>query len=77
MDYAILLISGVSRIEAQTETIWRILRKNNVPVFFFVNKMDSEVADIHKVLKQIWTNFTEDVCYIDESFINKEFLVYH
>lgn len=68
MDYAILIISGVDGIQAHTETVWELLRKNKVPVFFFINKMDREAADIDRVLNEIKTNLTKDVCLISKEF---------
>lgn len=68
MDYAILIISGVDGIQAHTETVWELLRKNKVPVFFFINKMDRETADIDRVLNEIKTNLTEDVFLISKEF---------
>ncbi len=68
MDYAILIISGVDGIQAHTETVWELLRKNKVPVFFFINKMDRETADIESVLNEIKTNLTEDVLLISKEF---------
>lgn len=40
MDCAILVISGTDGVQAHTETLWSLLRKNHVPTFLFVNKMD-------------------------------------
>lgn len=68
MDYAILIISGVDGIQAHTETVWELLRKNKVPVFFFINKIDRETADIESVLNEIKTNLTEDVFLISKEF---------
>ena len=35
MDYAVLLISSVEGIQAHTETVWDLLRRNRVPTIFF------------------------------------------
>lgn len=35
MDYAILIISGVDGIQAHTETVWELLRKNKSASFLF------------------------------------------
>ena len=40
LDYAILVISGTDGVQSHTETIWRLLRRYNIPTFIFVNKMD-------------------------------------
>jgi len=53
LDGAILVVSGVEGIEAQTYTIWNILQKKNVPVIFFINKMDRKGANYKNVLAQL------------------------
>lgn len=45
LDYAILVISGTDGVQSHTETLWHILKNNNIPVFIFVNKMDISSYD--------------------------------
>lgn len=40
LDYAILIISGADGIQGHTETLWKLLKRYQIPVFLFVNKMD-------------------------------------
>ncbi len=40
MDYAVLVISGTDGVQSHTETLWRLLKRYNIPTFIFVNKMD-------------------------------------
>ena len=40
VDMAVLVISGTDGVQSHTETLWRILRRYNIPAFIFVNKMD-------------------------------------
>lgn len=68
MDYAILIISAVEGVQGQTETIWHLLKKNGIPTFFFINKIDRAGADVEGTLEEIRANFTQDVCFITESF---------
>lgn len=70
MDYAIIIISAVEGMEGHTETVWELLRKHQVPVFFFINKIDRVGADVNKVIKDIQSNITKDVCPITDSFTN-------
>ncbi|MBT2571886.1 TetM/TetW/TetO/TetS family tetracycline resistance ribosomal protection protein [Planococcus sp. ISL-110] len=70
MDYAIIIVSAVDGIEGHTETVWQLLRKHKVPVFFFINKTDREGADPDQVLKEIRLNFSRDACDIKSSFQN-------
>lgn len=60
MDFAIVIISAVEGIQGHTETVWQLLRKHSIPVFFFVNKIDREGADVHRVLREIRENLTGD-----------------
>ncbi len=53
LDGAILVISGVEGIEAQTFTIWRALQEKNVPVIIFINKMDRKGANYDRVLGEL------------------------
>lgn len=50
MDYAIIIISAVEGIEGHTETVWDLLRKHQVPTFFFINKTDRVGADVQRVI---------------------------
>lgn len=72
MDYAILLISAVDGIQAHTETIWHILRKHNVPTFFFFNKMDREEASKEKILKDIQTYLSANAFYLPSTYMKEE-----
>ena len=45
LDCAILVVSGTDGVQSHTETLWKLLRKYDVPVFIFVNKMDMDGAD--------------------------------
>ena len=45
LDYAILVISGADGIQGHMETLWRLLKVYQIPVFLFINKMDQEGTD--------------------------------
>ena len=45
LDYAVLVISGTDGVQAHTETLWRLLRRSQVPIFLFVTKMDLPGCD--------------------------------
>lgn len=42
LDYAILVISGADGVQAHTKTLWKLLRKYEIPTFLFINKMDQD-----------------------------------
>lgn len=53
MDCAILVISGTDGVQSHTSTLWKLLRKYEVPVFIFVNKMDLIGADRASILEKL------------------------
>lgn len=53
LDYAVLVISGTDGVQSHTSTLWKLLRKYEVPVFIFVNKMDLVGADRSAVLDNL------------------------
>ena len=56
LDYAILVISGTDGVQNHTETLWRLLKRYNVPVFLFINKMDLN-ADHDAVMNELRYRF--------------------
>ena len=40
LDAAILVVSGTDGVQSHTRTLWRLLRRNHVPTFLFINKTD-------------------------------------
>lgn len=74
MDYAIVIISAVEGIQGQTDVIWELLRKHNIPTFFFINKVDRVGADVSRVLKEIKANLTEEVFLIDSTNFSDELI---
>ncbi|TBX60644.1 TetM/TetW/TetO/TetS family tetracycline resistance ribosomal protection protein [Bacillus mycoides] len=55
LDGAILVISAVEGVQAQTKILMRTLQKLNIPTILFVNKIDRSGANTEKVVKQIKT----------------------
>lgn len=55
MDYAIVILSAVEGVEGHTETVWQLLQKHRVPVFFFINKIDRVGADPERVINDLNT----------------------
>jgi ribosomal protection tetracycline resistance protein len=53
LDGAILVISTVEGVQAQTKILMRTLQKLNIPTILFVNKIDRSGANTEKVVKQI------------------------
>jgi small GTP-binding protein len=40
LDSAILIISGTDGVQSHTNTLYKLLKKKNIPTYIFVNKMD-------------------------------------
>lgn len=53
LDVAVLLISGSSGIQSHTKTLWSLLKRYDIPVFIFVNKMDMPDCDKDKLMTNI------------------------
>ena len=53
LDCAVLVISATDGVQAHTETLWKMLKRHNVPVFIFVNKMDLPDTDTEKIMKEL------------------------
>ena len=61
LDAAILVIDGSDGVQGDVYTLWRLLKRYEVPVFLFVNKMDQEGTDGEKLLKELRKRFGENV----------------
>lgn len=71
LDYAILVISITDGVTSYTRTLWYLLKRNKVPVFIFVNKIDAVGADKEKALADLQQNLSEscvDFSKIDDDF---------
>lgn len=53
LDYAILVINGMDGVQSHTDTLWKLLKRYEIPTFIFVNKMDMEGADKDAVFQNI------------------------
>lgn len=53
LDYAILAINGMDGVQSHTDTLWKLLKRYEIPTFIFVNKMDMEGTDKDAVFQNI------------------------
>lgn len=53
MDGAVLVVSAVEGVQAQTEVIWHALRRLGIPTLLYINKMDRVGADAERALADI------------------------
>ncbi len=59
LDYAVLVISGADGVQGHTVTLWRLLKRYDVPVFLFVNKMDREGTDRNALMEELKSRLDE------------------
>lgn len=53
LDAAILVISGADGVQGHTVTLWKLLKKYQIPTFLFINKMDQPGTEKEKILKDL------------------------
>lgn len=53
LDYAILLISGADGVQGHTLTLWKLLKRTQIPTFLFVNKMDQPGTDEKALMEEL------------------------
>ena len=71
LDYAILVINGSDGVQSHTKTVWRLLKKYEIPIFLFINKMDQPGNESGALLEELKEKLSEDcICFtaMDESF---------
>ena len=59
LDYAILVINGADGVQGHTRTLWRLLKRYQIPTFIFINKMDQLGTDKAKVLADLQNRLDE------------------
>ena len=70
LDYAILVINGADGVQAHTKTLWRLLKRYEIPVFLFVNKMDQQGCEKESILTQLKQELSD--CCIDFAVTDSE-----
>ncbi|MBP3384107.1 MAG: TetM/TetW/TetO/TetS family tetracycline resistance ribosomal protection protein [Firmicutes bacterium] len=53
LDYAFLVISGKDGVQGHTATLWKLLKKYEIPTFLFINKMDLEGTDKEALMENL------------------------
>jgi len=59
VDFAVVVVDAFEGIGVGTEKTWDLLRKENIPCLFFINKLDKENADYKQTLRDIRQNLTK------------------
>lgn len=56
-DGALMVISGKSGVSGGALKAWKLCNEKRLPVMIFVNKLDSDKANYHKILEQLKESF--------------------
>jgi ribosomal protection tetracycline resistance protein len=67
LDCAVLVLSAVEGIQAHTETIWYALQALNIPVIFFINKIDRMGANTQAVINKLKQEFSPDIILLNHA----------
>ncbi|MEI8349586.1 MAG: elongation factor G [Candidatus Omnitrophota bacterium] len=59
VDFAALVVDASGGVEVGTEKAWEIIRKENLPCFFIVNKIDKENTSYEKTVEDIRNGLTK------------------
>ena len=59
LDYAVLVINGMDGIQGHVLTLWKLLKRYQIPTFLFVNKMDQNGTDRGKLLAELQERLSE------------------
>lgn len=61
IDHAVLLISGADGVQGHTRTLWRLLKRYEIPTFLFFNKMDQPGTDKEQLLRECQEKLGENI----------------
>lgn len=61
-DTILICVDAVDGIQIGSIRAWKIAKKNNIPVAFYINGMDKEMANYEKVISQIQETYGKTVC---------------
>lgn len=67
LDYAILIISGSSGVQAHTATLFNLLKLYNIPTFIFINKTDVDSFNLQLVIDDIKNKLTGETLFLNSA----------
>ncbi len=53
VDSAVVLLCMTSGVEVGTEKVWEYISRENLPVIFFINRMDREGANFDEAVEEL------------------------
>jgi small GTP-binding protein len=65
LDGAVLIVSAVEGVQAQTEVLWHALRELRIPTLIYINKIDRVGADITSVMADIKKQLSKRIVPIE------------
>ena len=74
LDYAILVINGADGIQGHTLTLWKLLKRHEIPTFLFINKMDQVGTDKQQLLDELKKRLSQGCVDFDKEQHEEEFL---
>lgn len=57
IDGAVLVICGTAGVQAQTETLYNLALQNNIPLIFFINKLDRTTSSFERAFTSLIDSF--------------------
>lgn len=72
LDYAILVISGADGVQGHVQTLWRLLKQYEIPVFLFINKMDQPDTNEKALMEELTKRLDEKCINFSGGFETEE-----
>ncbi len=67
LDAAVLVISGADGIQGHVETLWKLLKRYEIPTYLFINKMDQPGTESQVLLRQLQERLDENCIEFGEA----------
>jgi elongation factor G len=64
-DLAIFVVSAVEGVEVQTEVVWKLASRLDVPRLVFINKLDRDNSSFERTLEQLRERFGQGVAPLE------------
>ena len=73
LDAAILVIDGSDGVQGDVYTLWRLLKRYEVPVFLFVNKMDQPGTERDKILTELQSKLDGNIVTVENIMAQEKY----
>lgn len=67
LDAAVLVIDGSDGVQGDVYTLWRLLKRYEVPVFLFVNKMDQPGTERERILTELQNKLDNNIVTLEKT----------